>query len=90
MTVKSYDLEFKLRSEIARRVRDYVSKGGKINQLAVRTGLSGQTISNLVYGDTQYPRLHTAVALLVELGIDFAVIYDPQKDSSHPVENRVH
>ena len=61
--MKSYDLEHTLRAIIARKCRQYMQDGHKMNALATKSGLSPTTVSRLVYGETKWPRFHTVAAL---------------------------
>lgn len=68
MTTKNYDIEFVMRSTINKECRAFVQHGGKIKTLAGNAGVSPQTVSNLVSNETKYPRGHTLIAVLSELG----------------------
>jgi transcriptional regulator with XRE-family HTH domain len=80
--VKTYDLEFTIRQLISDGTRQYVAEGGKINQLSTKTGLAVSTISKIAYMETQYPRLHTAIALLAALNLTESLARTIQQQSN--------
>lgn len=63
-----------LRGIISTEVRHYVQGGGKINRLAVLTGLAQSTISKLAYGETKHPRMHTVLVMLMHFGYEINAV----------------
>jgi DNA-binding phage protein len=73
MTVKSipgnledidHDYSRLVRAFINRLVREYVKNGGNIRNLALKAGVSPQTISRLAYYETTRPVWHTVMAVI--------------------------
>lgn len=56
-----------LRAFINGLVRDYVRAGGKINRLALKSGLGANTIHRLAYYETTRPAGHTIFAVIMAL-----------------------
>jgi DNA-binding phage protein len=75
--VTTYDTEHQLRVVITQEVRAFVASGGKLKDLAVRSGLTATTISRLAYMETKYPRFHTIIALGKPLGYRLVIQKTP-------------
>lgn len=68
--MKNYDFETEARDVISRRVRQYVTKKGKISHMATKAGIAPQTVSRVAYGETKSPRMKTIMGLLHALGYE--------------------
>ena len=65
--------EIRARAIINARVREYVAGGGKINTLALKTGLAPGTVSRLAYYETTRPQMHTIVVICRVLRIPLKI-----------------
>lgn len=58
----------KWRDLISRELQSQVTNKTTMKNISARTGLCVSTISKLVYGTTQFPRMDTIVRILTYLG----------------------
>lgn len=61
-------------------MRRYLRTGGKMGEVARKTGLNPMTVRRLAYGETRLPRLGTVLALLTFFGYEVTV----QRKSPQP------
>ncbi len=69
-TLQDLDTDYTtlVRALVNRLVREYVHRGGRINQLAVKANLNQRTVSRLAYYETTRPMWHTVMAVIIALG----------------------
>lgn len=67
---RNYSFEHLARELITDQVRRYVQDKGRISQLAVKATIVPSTVSNVAYGVTKRPRMHTICGLLDAFGYD--------------------
>lgn len=67
---RNYSFEHLSRALITDEVRAYVQAKGKIARLATKATISPSTVSNVAYGVTKRPRMHTICGLLDAFGYD--------------------
>jgi len=64
------DSEVEARVLINARLRDYIRSGGRMQALALRSGISLATIQRLAYFETAHPRATTLFSVARALGIE--------------------
>lgn len=80
--ISDYEPEtIKMRALVNGLVRDYMRRGGKLNQLALKANLSIHTVSRLAYYETTRPQWETIIRICRALDCmkELARIFDDGK-----------